>query len=689
MLATQVEVSNGTLNIINVGIEFFEQDDISVALGLSDPLLVGVDYLWINATTIQFQNTAHSPGGLVPAGVEVILRRHTKNDDMYNTYDGGAPFSRLTLDENFNQLLLLSQEFSEGLGLDGLRNDLDMNGYRITNLGNPQTATDAVNQGYVSDLVEDAVAGVVGGYGFFQQVGAGAVPRTFQDKMRDAVSVKDYGAVGDGVTDCTLQVAAAVQAAYTNSFNLHWPDGTYKVSNNILNLHDVKHTGRGRLLRGADLFRFDPLIETNIVYADPAGSLLNDGLTAAFPRPSLESACNILINYGPVLDGTWIVQLAAGTYSGTFTFPANLASRNPVVIRGPQQVHPANPTAIVDGGGAQPYGVNFLGNNLVTILDVWVRNFTTFGIVAQDFTTLNLVRVHATDVPGGPCIKMQQGRFYMTDGRAARGQIGCSFISGTTFTLASSAGTPGTGTIINNNTQAGVQAQEQSSGHVDNCYVDTNPIGFQCVQRSRVHALGTTITNSVTAAVRCYMGSDWFNNGCTLVANSTDELLYTGSIEAQQYQSNIASMRTPIDAAFITHTGTAAATVVKTYNNVWAANKFSNSTKTMRVRIVGTLGGVAGNKNILLKLGGTDVYGFTIPAAATGDFIIDGVMTSLGATQQTFSASAIVNGAVPQVSCGARGLAAITGAPLAATITVTLVSPADSVSIRTVEIFVS
>src|SRR5690606_10171152 len=35
----------------------------------------------------------------------------------------------------------------------------------------------------------------------FRQASAGAVVRTAQDKMREVVSVKDFGAVGDGVTD--------------------------------------------------------------------------------------------------------------------------------------------------------------------------------------------------------------------------------------------------------------------------------------------------------------------------------------------------------------------------------------------------------------------------------------------------------------------------------------------------------
>ena len=63
----------------------------------------------------------------------------------------------------------------------------------------------------------------------FINAGTGATARTVQSKLRDVVSVKDFGAVGDGVTDDTAAIQAAVNAAYSVMF----PEGTYLVSSTI------------------------------------------------------------------------------------------------------------------------------------------------------------------------------------------------------------------------------------------------------------------------------------------------------------------------------------------------------------------------------------------------------------------------------------------------------------------------
>jgi hypothetical protein len=63
----------------------------------------------------------------------------------------------------------------------------------------------------------------------YQPAGTGAVTTTVQAKLRQFPSVKDFGAVGDGITNDTASIVAALAAA--NS--IYFPSGTYLVSGNI------------------------------------------------------------------------------------------------------------------------------------------------------------------------------------------------------------------------------------------------------------------------------------------------------------------------------------------------------------------------------------------------------------------------------------------------------------------------
>lgn len=96
----------------------------------------------------------------------------------------------------------------------------------------------------------------------FLQSGTGAVSRSVQSKLQDTISVKDFGAVGDGVTDDTSAINAAfavLRAAYLpdslsgrNPVTLLFPQGTYLCSGSI-NATAIRGYGWNVDFRGAEI----------------------------------------------------------------------------------------------------------------------------------------------------------------------------------------------------------------------------------------------------------------------------------------------------------------------------------------------------------------------------------------------------------------------------------------------------
>jgi len=83
----------------------------------------------------------------------------------------------------------------------------------------------------------------------FRATDSTVVVRTAQDKLRESVSVKDFGAVGDGVTDDTAAIQAAINYVITNDKRLLLPAGTYSYSG----LNNIKTSGFCMVGEGSDV----------------------------------------------------------------------------------------------------------------------------------------------------------------------------------------------------------------------------------------------------------------------------------------------------------------------------------------------------------------------------------------------------------------------------------------------------
>jgi hypothetical protein len=67
----------------------------------------------------------------------------------------------------------------------------------------------------------------------YNQGGTGAVTTNVKAKLQEFVSVKDFGAVGDGVVDDTIAFQAAIDYCKTSGLILHVNPGTYKLTSTL------------------------------------------------------------------------------------------------------------------------------------------------------------------------------------------------------------------------------------------------------------------------------------------------------------------------------------------------------------------------------------------------------------------------------------------------------------------------
>ncbi|MCW3657851.1 glycosyl hydrolase family 28-related protein [Burkholderia cenocepacia] len=245
---------DGSTTAFPIPFYFLLNEDIQAAVvldGIGTDLVFGTDF---------FVSGAGVPGGgtltmfVAPrTGSQLTIQRQVAITQQ-REYQQNDPFPAKTTEKALDKLTMICQQIwaifgggspdqSRALLLGKFdvngRGAYRANGNRITNLADPQTDADAVNRrsmfSFVTSYVDRALAGIVGGFGWFLQAGIGAVFRTFQDKMRDIVSVKDFGAKGDGVTDDAAAINAAIATLGTQGGgDLYFPKGTYLIKSPLV-----------------------------------------------------------------------------------------------------------------------------------------------------------------------------------------------------------------------------------------------------------------------------------------------------------------------------------------------------------------------------------------------------------------------------------------------------------------------
>ena len=146
MAVTEEFFNGGTIGPHTINFQYLAESDVKVEV---DGVLKtqDTDYT-LDTTVITFTNAT-------PAGTNnVRIFRDTDIDDLRNEFFAGSAIRAQDLNDDFNQTLFALQEFEDQYvtKTDGeFDTNVDMNGNRITNMGDPVDAQDAVTKQYLED----------------------------------------------------------------------------------------------------------------------------------------------------------------------------------------------------------------------------------------------------------------------------------------------------------------------------------------------------------------------------------------------------------------------------------------------------------------------------------------------------------------------------------------------------------
>lgn len=370
-------------------------------------------------------------------------------------------------------------------------------------------------------------------------------------QLTSPLSTRVCGAKIDGSTDD----ATAITNAIATGYQVYFPAGTSLTNSSISGFHAARKSGPGKVSRAGNVFTVVPgSSDTNKLFVSTSGNNSNDGLSASQPQLTIQASIDNLSNYGPVLNGTWQINLAAGTYTNGANFPQGLQSKNLIQLLGPSGTLPFVPTAIISGASSPTtnYGISLTGNNSVYIKNVYFQTWQSGGnsycVVGDQFSELYTENVYTLNCDNA--IKVQQSRLYVVGGVLNGGTTGIESISGSTHTIGYSATVAGavniatTGASGTGTTATITFAAQASAPPVGSTIVvrGVTPSGYNGVfvvtastTTSASYANATTGAQTVAGNVGLGFGStnygplvvNFTQQGILLQENSTGHVDYT------------------------------------------------------------------------------------------------------------------------------------------------------------------
>ena len=263
---------NGSTTQFPVAFGYIRREHVAVTVAGSP-----VTFTWVNNSTIQMDATPAN-------GATVRVYRTTPIDAPLTDFADGTTLVASDLDTNAKQSVYIQQELSDSI-IEGSAGAIP-NGDRgdiVTSVGGTVWTIDngAVTSAKIADdaIVNadvNASAGIVATKLAFTQSGTGATARTVDSKLKDVVSVKDFGATGDGTTNDTAAFVAALAA----SDSVFVPIGSYVISSTVTIAARKSLIGAGNkviilssVAAGSAAFRLGTAGTAELQYYSALGSL--------------------------------------------------------------------------------------------------------------------------------------------------------------------------------------------------------------------------------------------------------------------------------------------------------------------------------------------------------------------------------------------------------------------------------
>lgn len=234
----------------------------------------------------------------------------------------------------------------------------------------------------------------------FLQAGLGAVVRTAQAKMRDIVSVKDFGAVGDGVADDTVAIQAAIDSLTTGQALIFQSGKTYKIGQVIFNGKSVAvmaHGAKFTLSGSSAGFVVKGITAGFFVYG---GTITGDGVNRDGALSTMQIGWLFGNEVGAYVQNVWVEDVVVDAANIGFKFAAGTGSGsgNTNYVK----VNNCQAKDIVGLVGGSGYGFQFSQANNSTISNSVAINCGRHGIYfaeGRNYAAVNcIVRDHRSTV---------------------------------------------------------------------------------------------------------------------------------------------------------------------------------------------------------------------------------------------------------------------------------------------------